>query len=414
MKAHDYAGIFPMLPDDKLKELADDIRANGLQEPILKYNGEILDGRNRLRACEMAGVQARFEDAPCRTDEEAVALVMSLNLHRRHLDASQRSVVAARVQPFYEAITAEKRSRAVAAANVARWAPAPEQPVLVRGNPSLAPPAKEPEIPIKANLPELGRKPPAPQARDMAAAALNVSARSVQAAKKVIEEAEPEVVAAIDAGALPVSAAVHAIEMQPEEQREVARLVMSGEAKTGADAIRQVKKPHVVNNSGENEWYTPPAYLAAARATLGSIDLDPSSCEIANANVQAAKYFTQEDDGLAQEWAGRVWMNPPYERGLVDKFAQKLVESFEDGKVTGAVVLVNNATETQWFARMADVATGLCFPTGRVRFLSPQGEKGAPLQGQAVIYMGDDFAAFYGAFRGFGIVAEVKHGRDDV
>ncbi len=51
-----------------------------------------------------------------------------------------------------------------------------------------------------------------------------------------------------------------------------------------------------------NEWYTPSYIIEAARQVLGSIDLDPASCALANQTVKAAKYFTVDDDGLAQSW----------------------------------------------------------------------------------------------------------------
>ena len=61
-------------------------------------------------------------------------------------------------------------------------------------------------------------------------------------------------------------------------------------------------------DSGDVEWYTPPEILDVARAVLGGFDLDPFSCAVANERVQAARFFTKEDDALKQEWFGRVWM----------------------------------------------------------------------------------------------------------
>jgi hypothetical protein len=63
--------------------------------------------------------------------------------------------------------------------------------------------------------------------------------------------------------------------------------------------------------TGEFEWYTPPKYIALARAVLGDIDLDPATSEQAQKTVQAARYYTLESDGLKQEWHGRVWLKPP-------------------------------------------------------------------------------------------------------
>lgn len=164
-------------------------------------------------------------------------------------------------------------------------------------------------------------------------------------------------------------------------------------------------KPHVANNSGNNEWYTPPDYIAAAREVMGSIDLDPASSVIANKTVQAKQFFTADDDGLQQEWRGNIWMNPPYAAELIGKFASKLCLHFFDGDVSEAIVLVNNATETRWFQEMAEAASAICFPKSRVRFLDPAGNpSGAPLQGQAVIYMGPNVDSFKDAFSSFGFV----------
>lgn len=371
---HPFAGVFPLLDDARLRELADDVRKHGLREPVILYQGQVLDGRNRLRACELAGVSPRFEDFEG-DDADALAAVVSLNLHRRHLTESQRAMVAARLLPLHEEDAARRRASGL---------------TQNRGT-------------VRADLPE--RVEPAPRPRERVAEVLNVSPRSVQSAKAVVERAAPEVVAAVDAGEMPVSVAAEAARLEPEVQREIVDTVRAGA--TPAEALRQAKAPHVAHNTGNNEWYTPAEYIDAARRAMGGLDLDPASCEVANAVVKAPRYLTAQDDGLAHEWSGKVWMNPPYAAGLVDRFADKLRAEVEAGRVSAAVVLVNNATETRWFATLSGVASALCLPTARVRFRRPDGSTGAPLQGQAVLYIGGEPEAFAREFSAFG---KVWHG----
>ena len=164
---------------------------------------------------------------------------------------------------------------------------------------------------------------------------------------------------------------------------------------------------HVAQNSGAHEWYTPRDYIEAARAVMGGIDCDPASSVSANAIVQATQFYTRDDDGLVQPWQGRVWMNPPYQQPLVDQFCERLAAHVSTGTVTEAVVLVNNATETRWFARLAAVASVICFPLGRVRFWSPGHDTATPLQGQAVVYVGAHVTPFLREFGAFGLVVTV-------
>ena len=162
---------------------------------------------------------------------------------------------------------------------------------------------------------------------------------------------------------------------------------------------------HVSKNAGENEWYTPPEYIAAARRTFGgTIDLDPASSKIANKVVKATKFYTAENDGLTKKWAGKVWMNPPYAQPLVQEFCTKLLEEYCAERVEAAIVLVNNATETEWGQHYLAMAKAACFPAGRVRFLDPDGKPGAPLQGQMVCYFGKHYGSFERNFGDFGAV----------
>lgn len=185
-------------------------------------------------------------------------------------------------------------------------------------------------------------------------------------------------------------------------ENTLSELVERGEEPTKA-AIKHV---HVSANSGNNEWYTPPEYIEAARRVMGGIDLDPATSEVANLTVQAGKIFTSEDNGLEKDWpVGRIWMNPPYAQPLIGQFSERIAQEAIRG--SEAIVLVNNATETAWFQAMASVCSGICFPKGRIKYHTPNGGPAkTPLQGQAFVYFGDNFDEFYDVFSNFGLVVK--------
>jgi phage N-6-adenine-methyltransferase len=152
-----------------------------------------------------------------------------------------------------------------------------------------------------------------------------------------------------------------------------------------------------VARDGEIEsdrWHTPAAIIELARTVMGKIDLDPASNADAQEIVKAAKYYTRDNDGLTQQWAGRVWLNPPWSYPLVEQFIQKLVEEFETRRIREAVVLVNNATDTEWFQTLAKVAI-VMFARKRISCWRPgDDEASSPRQGQALFYIGDNAARF--------------------
>lgn len=180
----------------------------------------------------------------------------------------------------------------------------------------------------------------------------------------------------------------------PEEKFEA--------VKSGLIALSNIKNAHVAYNTGENEWYTPPEYIKSAVFVMGRIDLDPASSEIANKTVGASMFFTKEDNGLDKFWAGKVWMNPPYATELIKLFAAKYAMHVQNGDISEGIVLVNNATETDWFNMIINVSNAVVFPNGRIKFLDPKGKPGSPLQGQAVIYHGDKVDIFLQEFGKYG------------
>lgn len=172
MNFHPLSQLFPLMQGREFDELVADIRANGLREPIWTYEGQILDGRNRWRACEVAAVTPTLAEFD---GDDPVSFVVSLNLHRRHLDEGQRGVVAARIESWKHG--GDRR------------------------------------LEQDANLHLVSRA--------RAAEMLNVSERTVATASKVLDHGAPELVAAVEIGKVSVSAAADVATLPKDEQREI-------------------------------------------------------------------------------------------------------------------------------------------------------------------------------------------------
>jgi phage N-6-adenine-methyltransferase len=176
-----------------------------------------------------------------------------------------------------------------------------------------------------------------------------------------------------------------------------------GMAKTKTSAVA------ALTSSESNEWYTPGEFLEGAREVMGGIDLDPASSPAANDVVKAARIFTAEDDGLAHEWAGRVWLNPPYGRSEVDgkersnqaTWTERLIDEHAAGRVEQACAMVTSKTADLWFQPLWDYP--ICFITGRVDFRAGEGQKESNnTQSQVVVYLGERVEAFERVFARFG------------
>jgi ParB-like chromosome segregation protein Spo0J len=109
MEKHELADLFsPAMSDGEYKNLVEDIRANGLLEPIYVYEGKVLDGWHRYKACLEAGVEPWFKE--CQIDP--VKFWISKNIVRRHLTESQRAAIAVELLPYLEKEARERQTRA--------------------------------------------------------------------------------------------------------------------------------------------------------------------------------------------------------------------------------------------------------------------------------------------------------------
>ena len=126
--------------------------------------------------------------------------------------------------------------------------------------------------------------------------------------------------------------------------------------------------------SGTDVWLTPPAILKA----LGEFDLDP--CSSLDRPWDTAKHhYTIEDDGLAQDWFGRVWCNPPYGPGMAP-FLKRMVEH------GNGIVLIFARTETRaFFDYVWSKADAILFIKGRLKFHTPDGRTGGTAGSPSVL-----------------------------
>lgn len=157
---HPAAELFPLIEGEAFDELVADIKANGLREAAwLNRDGVLLDGRNRIRACQKAGVKPDFRQF---NGSDEVGFIVSLNLKRRQLSKSQAAMLAVDILPMYEEEANQRRVQSGQEHH--------------RGQGK-----------VEARVPQ--PLPRAPQARDNAASATGVSGRAVGQAKRITESA---------------------------------------------------------------------------------------------------------------------------------------------------------------------------------------------------------------------------------
>jgi len=224
-RIHPDAEIFAMLEDKEFEELVESIRRDGLEEPISVINDQIIDGRNRYKALQRIDAEGghcttladnpdSFRDVSCRFASqgentlEPIDYVLALNLHRRHLNNSQRAAAAV-ILKKREAERAKLRRQATQNNHAAQ-----EQRAEV--------PSSEPQG----------------KAAEIAARTMNVGKQAVYDAEKVADHGTPELQAAVRDGKVAVSAAAAIAKEPPEVQREA----VAGGKKGVSEAAKRVRQ----------------------------------------------------------------------------------------------------------------------------------------------------------------------------
>lgn len=373
----EFQSLIPPLTYEEKKMLEESILNEGCRDAIVVWNDTIIDGHNRYEICTKHNIPFETVNRDFDSRNDAIEWIIKNQFGRRNLPLHERARLALRLKP----VIAEKaKSNKQEAANKMN---------LIVGN-NVSTEICENVLPIDTQ-------------KEIAKAA-GVSHDTIAKVEKIEQAAPAPIVQASRKGDISVNAAYQVTKMMQEEQEEIASRIQSGE-NVKSVVLEVQRRPHVANNSGNNEWYTPAEYIEAAREAMGSIDTDPASNDIANKIVKAEKYYTIETNGLAHDWTGNVWMNPPYSSDLISRFVEKLKE--QRVNYNQAIILVNNATETQWFYEIVKIASAVCFPKSRVKFYMPDGKTGAPLQGQAVLYVGNNPEKFISAFGGIGWTARI-------
>jgi ParB-like chromosome segregation protein Spo0J len=138
LEPHPFANVFPILDGEAFDALVKDVEARGQQEPIWVYEDKILDGRNRYRACQIAGREPKVQDY---VGDDPIGFVLSANLHRRHLNESQRAMVAGKLADLEKGanqyVKGMSASKAAALLNVSTASIERAKVILKSGDPDL-------------------------------------------------------------------------------------------------------------------------------------------------------------------------------------------------------------------------------------------------------------------------------------
>ncbi len=293
LSLHPACKLFPQLPKDELRALAADIKANGLQNSIVLYEGKILDGRNRWLACRIAKIKPTF--VQWKGQGSPVAWVISENLVRRHLTSSQRAVIALDILPMLEE---EAKERLTLGKKLTR--------VSANGK------GKASQI----------------------AARLTKSNSAYVAALKAISKTAPELIEKVRNGDLSVPDAKRLSDIPKDQRKELLRQV-NGQSHNG-EIFRQTKDywdQRKGNADNPRDFHPTPEHLIEsliARERFQGMIHEPAVGDGAIMRVLRKAGYNVTGTDIARgidflktkKSVANIVTNPPYADGMAEKFCR--------------------------------------------------------------------------------------------
>jgi phage N-6-adenine-methyltransferase len=365
-----FKALIPPLSGQEYAQLETNILADGCRDPLVVWDGTLLDGHNRLEICLSHGLPFETRELAHQSRSDAEAWIIQNQFGRRNISDFVKAELALKLKPLVAARAKANQATSTGGKN----------PQLMQNSSEAEPVSTREEITKKSG----------------------VSHDTISKVGRITATGIAPLVEMARAGDMSIATAAYVADMPEAKQQAIVDGITANGLRP-RDAIRAIRNLALLH-TGDEESYTPSKYIESARVVMGSIDLDPASNAMAQETVKAAAYFTSETDGLAQAWSGNVWLNPPFTALVINKFIDKAASHFMAGEVSQAIVLTNNNTDTSWFHQGASVAAAICFTKGRINFLKRNGEKSSPTNGQAFFYFGGNVGAFAAEFSKHGLV----------
>ena len=400
----EFKNLIQPLTESEFKQLEDDVLQNGIINPVIVIRDEasnnftIIDGHHRHKIAAKHNLPIPLKEMKFSSRDVVEFWIVKNQFARRNLSPFERGLLVLKMELVIAAKAKENQGKRTDLTFVGNQTKVEK----INGVDTLQEMADMAGISrdamYKIRLIEREGSPEMKQRIIEGSTSINKAYEELRAEKAPLKPNNPAQLESVNNQEEIEPPVFDESPQQPESPSNQNEL----EAENAAlkDEIAELKrKAYNTQGTGNNERYTPPEIIELVREVLGTIDLDPASCSIANNTVQATAFYSSDDDGLNQEWqASKIFMNPPYSKDLIEKFVDKLINSQFDEAIT----LTHNCTETSWGGKLLKNSTAVAFPTGRIDCKTPAGEGGSPKQGSMICYFGNNPKKFIDVFSRIG------------